>query len=263
MVRAPRPVISTPKLAFVLLLLLSLAGSAQAQTPAVRDEAPAIQVAAATQLAGDQPASAQAKPQPVDPGKDPARVVYEPPRRGSPRAKVGGGLRSAPAPAVPLALAPSHLAETVSARPSLFFYLDGAAPEDATLVFTLIDDVHIDPLAEVQITSPLRAGIQRIDLDRLDISLAPDVEYEWSVSLVANPRSRSQDRISTGYIRRVGVPADLSRDTASMQTYAARGYWYDALESISDAIDAAPADQRLRSQRNALLRQGDLEPALE
>ena len=131
MVRAARPVISTPKLTFVLLLLLSLAGSAQAQTPAVRDEAPAIQVASATQLAGDQPASAQAKPQPVDPGKDPARVVYEPPRRGSPRAKVGGGLRSAPAPAVPLALAPSHLAETVSARPSLFFYLDGAAREDA------------------------------------------------------------------------------------------------------------------------------------
>ena len=51
--------------------------------------------------------------------------------------------------------------------------------------------------------------------------------------------------------------------SVSTRSYAALGLWYDALESISDAIEAAPADAVLRSQSNELLRQADLDAAVD
>jgi len=65
-----------------------------------------------------------------------APLVYNPPRRGSPRAKVGGGLRGATALPTLLALAPDHLAQTVSARPALFWYIDAQLTSGAQIVFT-------------------------------------------------------------------------------------------------------------------------------
>ena len=49
----------------------------------------------------------------------------------------------------------------------------------------------------------------------------------------------------------------------SATLYAAHGFWYDALESVSDAIAADPQDPSLRAQRNSLLRQADLAAATE
>jgi hypothetical protein len=159
-------------------------------------------------------------------------------------------------------LAPEHVAETTSAHPSLFWHLDTLPGRDAQIVFTLVDERQIDPVAEISLPAPTRPGVQRIDLRRHRIALALDVEYEWSVALVSDARQRSQDRISTGSIRRVARPAAL-RETATAPAYAVNGLWYDALVSISDALEAAPADPALRSQRDALLRQAHLEAALD
>jgi hypothetical protein len=190
-------------------------------------------------------------------------VVYVPPRRGAPRAKVGGGLRGAPALPTTLALAPVHTAETVSARPSLFWHIDSPPASDARLVFTLVDDLHVDPIAEFELPRPRRAGIQRVDLAARGVTLEPDVEYEWSIALVSDLRSRSDDRISAGYIRRVAAPAELERELATARAYAAHGLWYDALASIADAIEASPGSAALRAQRDSLLRQAHLDAAVE
>jgi hypothetical protein len=208
------------------------------------------------------PPPREAKAEPQQPRGTEPPVIYVPPRRGAPRARVGGGLRGAPALPTPLVLAPEHVAETVSARPSLFWYIDTLPGREAELVFTLIDPEQIDPIAELPLAPPKRPGIQRIDLDDYGIALRPDTEYEWSVTLVADGRQRSRDRISTGSLRRVAVPAALRLEGATAPTYAANGLWYDALASLSDAIDASPNDSALRRQRDALLRQADLEAAL-
>src|SRR5262245_41341001 len=74
-------------------------------------------------------------------------VVYKPPRRGSPRGRVAGGVRGGQALPHPLALAPD-VAWTQSASPSLFWHLDGAPPETSRIVFTLTVADGIEPLVE-------------------------------------------------------------------------------------------------------------------
>jgi len=193
---------------------------------------------------------------------EPVVIQYNPPRRGSPRVRVGGGLRGASAHPRPLALAPDHVAETVSAQPSLFWHIDGLPRGDSELVFTLLDGEAIEPVAEARLARPTGVGIQRVRLADLGVSLRPDREYEWSISLVVESGPRSHDAVTTGYIRRVAEPLELAALAPGVFSYAELGLWYDALESVSDSIDARPLDSTLREQRSALLRQAGLEPAL-
>ena len=157
----------------------------------------------------------------------------------------------------PVVLAPPHVALTEQEAPSLFWYVDRATPAETRVSFVLIRADRIDPVAERALTGASSAGIQRIRLSDLGIELEPGVEYEWSVALVADPNNRARDLVSTGWLRRVdaSVAADGAQDA---RAYAQRSLWYDALEAISDELDANPGDPTLRAQRDDLLRQADL-----
>jgi len=50
-------------------------------------------------------------------------------------------------------------------------------------------------------------------------------------------------------------------DLARAQAYAQAGIWYDAFESVSNAIEAHPDDPSLRAQRASLLQQVGLSEA--
>lgn len=188
-------------------------------------------------------------------------VVYKPPRRGSPRGRVAGGIRSAAALPQPLALAPDHVALTTHESPSLFWHLDGTPPETAHLVFTLIRADAVAPIVEKELPLPESAGVQRVRLADFGVTLDPDVEYEWSISLEPRGEEHASARVSQRYLRRVDADA-LEGQAPSARSYAEQGLWYDALEALCDAIDAAPDDAALRAQRDSLLRQAGLEEAL-
>jgi len=182
---------------------------------------------------------------------------YDPQPRGKPRDRVKTGVRGGRALPIPLVLSPDHLADTASPVPSLFWYIDRAPPAQVKIIFTLSEDEGMEPLVEIQLAPVQRAGIQRIRLAEFGVNLDLGVEYQWSVALSPDAGGRSGDVFTTGYIRRVATPPELTSELklASVNTYASLGLWYDALEAASDAVDAAPADLVRRSQRNALLRQ--------
>jgi hypothetical protein len=174
---------------------------------------------------------------------------------------VAGGVRGVAALPQPLALAPDHVAETLSASPSLFWHLDGVAPETARLVFTLIEADGVEPVAERELPLPAAPGIQRVRLSELGVSLAPDVEYAWSISLRPAGEDHAADLVSERYLRRVDASALAGREP-SARAFAEQGLWYDALEALCDALELAPDDAELRAQRDSLLRQAGLEAAL-
>jgi len=194
-----------------------------------------------------------------------AKAIYRPPVRGNPRGRVGGGVRGVGAGApVLFSLVPEHTGQTLAEQPSLFWYLDGAPPPQAAIVFALTDEAHIDPLIEVELGRPERGGIQRIDLSGRGVRLAPGTEYEWSVALVVDPERRSSDVVTVGWIERVEAPADLPPDVrADVRRLAASGLWYDALATASDRVAAAPADPAPRVLRNQLLREVGLDFAAD
>jgi hypothetical protein len=99
--------------------------------------------------------------------------------------------------------------------------------------------------------------------------LKPNVEYQWSIAIVPDPRQRANDIIASGFIQRVAPPQAL---TARLQRasprelpyiYAEEGLWYDALDAVSVLIDSAPRDKALRTQRAALLGQVGLAQAAD
>lgn len=186
---------------------------------------------------------------------------YVPPRRGAPRNKVGGGARGHGDWPQPLTLAPSHLAHTISPTPSLFWYIESVPPANGKVVLTLTDDEAVLPLAEVELPTPRDEGIQRVRLEEQGIELESEMEYEWSISLVRDPKQRSKDIIATGYIRRVAAPPELR--VRSANTYAELGLWYDALTEVSDGLEIDPDDAELREARNSLLAQANLAQAID
>jgi len=117
---------------------------------------------------------------------------------------VGGGSRSVQRGVPrPLALVPAHVALTSAESPSLFWWIKTVPPAGTSVVLTVMNDDAIEPLAELELPPPRQAGIQRVRLGDHGVSLAPGVEYEWSISLGADPASHSDDQIANGYVGEV------------------------------------------------------------
>jgi hypothetical protein len=219
-------------------------------------------------LAGASPAAAQQKAAPSGSATGaPDLPIYVPPDLGAPSARVGGGTRGAPGGSLPSleVLAPDHVALTAQKQPTLYFYL--SADTSHPLEFSIRRDDALEPLKEIQLPGPHREGIHALSLAAQGVSLEPDADYRWFVSLVPDPARRSNDVLAGGMIRRREPPAQLGQrlegagpsQAAFMQ--AESGLWYDALASLARGIEAAPADEGLRVQRAALLDQVGLRDA--
>jgi hypothetical protein len=247
-----------------LIAVQTLAAAAVAAEP----ESKLIVIAEARAASGadddsvPQPSQLVSKPPAVDAHPP---LLYQPPLRGAPaRDRVGAGItRGSTAQPTPLALAPEHVGLTVTASPSLFWHIDALPSEEVALIFTITDDSSVTPLAEIDLDAPSGAGIQRLRLTDHGIQLAPEVEYMWSIALVTDANNRSADIVSTGFIRRVARPKALTTESQSGVEFAQAGIWYDALESLSDDVDDHPEDRKARFLRSSLLRQVELDAAVE
>lgn len=185
--------------------------------------------------------------------------VYSPPSRGAPGGRVGGGTRGGQNVFVLSVLAPDHSGFTASEQPSLYWFI--SKPTSLPVELTVMDPLGVKPILETQLPSPTQAGIQRVRLGDYNVHLAPGAAYRWFVAVVPDADRRSKDILAGGAIERVDLQEDFKTKVAKASekelpfVYAQAGLWYDALNSISDLIDAAPQNQELHNQRTALLKQ--------
>jgi len=191
-------------------------------------------------------------------------INYRPPLRGAPSRRVGGGSRGDGDAAADLyVLAPDHTGLTTSEQPVLYWYI--SKPVDDELVFTLVDDMGVEPLVETTISSPKDAGIYPIKLADYAVQLKIDTEYQWFITIVRDPAQRSMDRLAGGVVKQVAPADGITRrlQKAGRQQaaaiYAESGLWYDAVDVLSREILANPGDTRLREQRAQLLEGGGME----
>ena len=188
-------------------------------------------------------------------------LIYTPPKKLTPRARVGGALRGMEGNEPELvALVPDHVGLTVKQTPTLNWYL--SKPTTYPLRFTLNDTQKIRPIYEGSISTPMEAGVQSIDLKSLGLTLEPNVQYRWFVSASPNPESPSRDIVAGGMIERCEfsecltvTSVILTCDPESVRTNALIGFWYDAMGCVCSLIEKDPKDPSLRRLRAALLRQ--------
>jgi len=217
-----------------------------------------VQAASESPVAADQPGQA-----PTSIGQG---IVYVPPLRGAPATRVGGASRSNTADGRVLSvLAPEQTGLTVNSQPVLYWYV--SKPVTVPVEFTLNDPQASRPLLETRLKGPFNPGIRSLPLS--GYSLKPGIEYQWSITLVFDEAQRSKDVIAGGTIRLVQPSSRLEADLRGADPrkapviYAAQGIWYDALASLSQLIEANPADKVLREQRAALLEQVGLNAAAD
>lgn len=162
---------------------------------------------------------------------------YNPPSRGAPGGRVGGGTRGLRM--LPLAaLAPDHTGLTISAQPALYYFVPGAS--GVRVAIRPAGDPSAHPLLEKDFAPPKQPGIQRLELKALGVTLATGVEYRWTVS---DARTSS-----TGMIRRIEPSGELARRLNGVpggrgrySLLASEGVWYDALDEVSRAADSGAA----------------------
>ncbi|MEA3187844.1 MAG: hypothetical protein QOD99_1674 [Chthoniobacter sp.] len=213
--------------------------------------------------------SAETTPLPAaepSPTRAPSKLLYKPPSgAGNIPTRVSGGARGSSTDASLLALVPDHAALTTQAQPSLFWFQSKAAK--AKIEMTLIEPKKAKPLLALTSEQANKAGIHRVKLANYKVELRSDVSYEWVVAIVPDAENRSKDVIAKGVIKRIKTPPELADkiehagDVDRAAIYAQAGIWYDALEAISNAIDASPDDASLRAQRASLLKQVGLPEA--
>jgi hypothetical protein len=182
-------------------------------------------------------------------------IVWKPRVVGAPGERVGGAVRGSKAPVNPLVLVPDNLALTLKPAPSLFWHLDAAALEGVKVIFTLVDETAEVPLVEAELAPPGRPGIQRVRLADYGVELEKERPYTWSIALVPDMNNRGRDRISQAVIQRTPISGEIPREATE---FAARGLWYDALEALSDTIEAEPENAAARAQRRSLLAQAGI-----
>jgi hypothetical protein len=262
--------LATSILALALTLELGLparaeegSGAPAAGIAAPEAKAPAAQPAIAPGTAAAGAATAASAPE-VAMGVP----LYQLPKVGKPRERIGGGRRglSQELPEIQ-ALVPDHVGLTVNPQPTLYWYLSGAARGTARFELTLIDEDSVDPLIDATLAGPVEPGLKRIDLAAYGIELAPDREYQWFVSLSPDAENRSKDLVSSGWIQRVAKPAELSAKLAgagadqARAAYGEAGLWYDVLDASTRLAAQHPEDPRYRRQLAQLLEQAGLPAA--
>jgi hypothetical protein len=187
-----------------------------------------------------------------------ATAVYRPPRRGSARARIGGGTRGVSKTPHVRVLAPDHVGLTTRAQPVLGWFV--SATTDQRIDFTLTRRDDIDPVVETTLPAPTRAGVQLVALADFDVELEPGAVYEWSIAVVVDPEERDRDVFASGSIELAAVTAPLVADLetmASHRAFAHHGVWYDAIADLSQSTDADDS-RALRLERAQLFEQVDL-----
>ena len=187
--------------------------------------------------------------------------MYQPPRRGAPNIRVGGGTRGLAGVTPTLhVLAPDHVGLTASEQPTLNWHM--SKPGSMRLEIMLIDEEGMDPLLELSIdSSKLKAGVQSVNLADHGVKLKPGMKYQWSVVLVAEEGHRSNDIISSGMIEHRNITGSLKTKLSKADSqedvfiYAQEGYWYDAISELTGLIKKHPDNELFKKQHKQLLEQ--------
>lgn len=137
-----------------------------------------------------------------------------------------------------------HLALTVSARPTFFWYVS-----DTTLPvrFTLVEPGVAKPIVDRSFNVKSSGVVQfklPSDLPELEVSK----EYRWTVSLVCNKERPSANAYADSAIKRVAVTPELAQMLAEVGqepqkrslVYGRSGIWYDALNNSYISYQANP-----------------------
>lgn len=189
---------------------------------------------------------------------------FEPPLRGMPGRREGGGTRGGCLVGQQslMALMPeSNLSLTVSERPTFFWYIPPTTAEMAE--FTLLD-ARNQEVYKTAVPINQESGIISLQSSEELPALEAGVDYRWYFSLVCDLQDRSADVFTTGWIQRIVPNTALTTHLETVAevdrpaVYAEAGLWQDALSSLVILRRSQPQDASISRQWTRLLESVEL-----
>jgi hypothetical protein len=186
---------------------------------------------------------------------------------GAPSRTAGAGKRSATCVkegSIPLtALTPNNnVATTVSANPTLFWYVPETQAESAE--FVVVDDRENEIY---QTTLALRhtPGVMQLNLPAT-VKLDAGKDYKWQLALICNPNDRSADEFVQGGLKRIELRADQKTKLAAAkeplkqaEVYAGAKIWQETLMLLAQLRRDRPNDSKIADAWRELLTSVDLQ----
>jgi hypothetical protein len=188
---------------------------------------------------------------------------FQPPEQGVPGRREGGGTRGLECTATNAltALIPqSTMGQTISAKPTFFYYLPAAI--DKTVQFELADETDKTLYKKSFRLVTSRGGIVSISLGSDSNSPALEVgkNYQWYFTIKCNPKNYRDEVLVSGWINRtalaptVKIQLDRSPDPrAKLSIFAQQGLWYEYLATLAHLRVESPSDASLALKWSELL----------
>ncbi|MBW3585623.1 MAG: DUF928 domain-containing protein [Cyanobacteria bacterium 0813] len=190
---------------------------------------------------------------------------FQPPEEGVPGRREGGGTRglecSTATRALTALIPESTMGQTISAKPTFFYYLPVAL--DKTVQFELVDERDKTLYKKSFRMVTTRAGVVSVSLDSDDSSPALEVgkNYQWYFTIKCNPKNYTTDDVLvSGWINRTAltpnVKTELDRSPdrrAHLSIFAQQGLWYEYLATLAQLRIESPSDASLAIKWSAVL----------
>jgi Domain of Unknown Function (DUF928) len=196
-------------------------------------------------------------------------LAYVPRDFGRPPVTEAGGARGlTPANTEPPAvfiLASPKVAYTLTTQPTLYWY--ALEPSSGSIHLTLHRLGGIDPVLDVDLDAEETKGLYAASLADYGIRLDQDSLYQWSIAPGAGSNDSSVRPSANAIVATAEADPQLlakikdAPALAQVKTLAAAGYWYDALDKLSQEIATGDESQPWHALRAELLEQAGLDQA--
>ena len=184
------------------------------------------------------------------------------PKDGEPEGTSGSGVRGIQREQLGMpilsVLTPSEIGLALNDQPTLFWYQ--SAPVNVPVVFFLIDAENDEkPVLDLVFDDDKAFGFRSVDLKKHNVKLVPGRDYEWSVQIVVNSYSPSNNIFSSGWIRCMDQTSEVidklpgDPGPKRLMALANESLWYDTLTELEAAIVKHPDDNDYRDARIELL----------
>ncbi len=189
------------------------------------------------------------------------KPTFRPPFRGTPSQRVGAGSRGLKIEKAPrfLSIAPKAIGRTTSPQPKLYWYL--SEPWLGPIQWTL-QEAESREIVMTQTIPFKKVGLRKIDLQERQISLEPDLVYEWKVAFLVENSKEVFQRVG-GLIQYVVPTEKLNTELSNFSSpsyhfYVQNDFWQDAMDHLIHALRQDPTNRSLKKDWISLMRQAEL-----
>jgi hypothetical protein len=195
--------------------------------------------------------------------------AFDPPDRGAPGRREGGGTRGPQCPSTTALIPKSTMGRTVLAKPTFLYDLSTAI--DKKVEFELTDESE-NSIYKTSLRMITKApGIVSVNLPAANVaSLESGKNYHWYFTIKCDPDDNAADIMVSGWINRVSMTPALTsqldgakseRDRLSI--YAQESLWYEYLSTLASLRRSQPNDSTLTVKWMEVLSAVELENLAE